>query len=288
MNSEMDNFKEIITCLILFLGAASVAYVLFERLLGAWRRFADSAKKSSGKALAAAALSSSPAGFFRFRLVLGTLFFIVGLLAVNFILGVLLASLAYRLPLVWVRRLEEKRLSRITSQLVEAMEMMGSALKSGLNLAQAFGLLVKEFPPPLADEFEQVLAENRLGVEITEALNNMAKRLRLPVVNILATGVSVSYRYGGDLSEIFQHIAETIRARALIEGKIEAVTSLGRFQGAVLSAMPFVLAVVLYFIDPDHIKMLFEYTFGLAAVAAVILLVLAANLWMNRLIRIDV
>jgi tight adherence protein B len=278
----------ILGAVIVFLGAASLGYVFFDVLERRASELSRRGEATGAAALSAAAVASSPRRLFRKQLFLAAALFLLGLIAVNIVLGLLLAPLGYLLPLISLRKAAEKRMARITEQLVEALQLMGSGLKSGLNLTQAIELLVHDFPPPISEEFNQVLAETRLGVGITEALSNMASRLRIPVVNILATGVAVTSRCGGDLSEIFQHIAETIRARALIEKKVDAVTSLGRTQALVLSCMPVALAVVLYFIDPQHVLLLFQSSFGLAALAGAIGLIVVANLWMRRLTRVEV
>ena len=278
----------ILAAVIVFLGAASLGYVFFDQLERRASELSRRGQATGAAALSAAAVVSSPRRLFRKQLLLAAALFFLGILAVNIVLGLLLAPLGYLLPLVSLKRAAEKRKVRITEQLVEALQLMGSGLKSGLNLTQAIELLVHDFPPPISEEFNQVLAETRLGVGISDALINMAGRLRIPVINILATGVSVTSRCGGDLSQIFQHIAETIRARAAIEKKVEAVTALGRTQALVLSLMPIALAVVLYFIDAQHVLILFQTTFGLAALGGAVGLIFAANLWMRRMTKVEV
>jgi tight adherence protein B len=278
----------ILEAVIVFLGAASLGYVFFDVLERRALELSRRGEAAGAAVLSAAAVAYSPRRLFRKQLFMAAVLFLLGVLAVNIILGLLLAPLGYLLPLISLKRAAERRTVRITEQLVEALQLMGSGLKSGLNLTQAIELLINDFPPPISEEFNQVLAETRLGVGITDALNNMAGRLRIPVINILATGVAVTSRCGGDLSEIFQHIAETIRARASIERKVDAVTSLGRTQALVLSCMPVALAVVLYFIDPEHVLMLFQSPFGIASLAGAIGLIFVANVWMRRLTRVEV
>jgi tight adherence protein B len=187
-----------------------------------------------------------------------------------------------------MRNNREKRTRRVETQLVEALELLGSSLKSGLTLPQASALVVQEFPPPICEEFNVVLAETRLGVDFVDALSNMAGRLRSNIVQILASGVAVTKRSGGDMTQIFQNIAQVIRDQASIEGKLNAVTAQGRFQGLILGLMPFALMIVLYFVDPSHIEVLFGYKFGLVAVGAVVVMVILAQVWIRKLLDIDV
>ena len=148
--------------------------------------------------------------------------------------------------------------------------------------------MVREFPPPISQEFGLVLAESRLGIEFTEALENMSKRLDSTIVGILASGVAITKRCGGDLTQIFGNIAQAIRERAVIEGKLNAVTAQGRFQGLILGLMPFALVIILYFIDRDHVVTLFSYTLGIWAFTAVCIMVILAQLWIRKLMDIDV
>lgn len=198
------------------------------------------------------------------------------------------AGISFIVPMAVMRNNREKRTRRVETQLVEALELLGSSIKSGLTLPQASALVVQEFPPPISEEFNVVLAETRLGVDFVDALSNMAGRLRSNIVQILASGVAVTKRSGGDMTQIFQNIAQVIRDQASIEGKLSAVTAQGRFQGLILGLMPFALMIVLYFVDPSHIEVLFGYKFGLVAVGAVVGMVILAQVWIRKLLDIDV
>ena len=214
--------------------------------------------------------------------------FLVGSMAINFVLGAVLAVAGFFLPVLYLRRLRQKRIATLEIQLIEGLELMGNSLKSGLTIQQAVELLVDEFPAPISQEFSLVMAENRLGVEFTEALGNMADRLDSTVFHILASGVAITKRCGGDLTEIFQSIATTIREQATIEGKLNAVTAQGRFQALILGGMPFALMVILYFVDRNHVETLFGYQLGIWAVTAVVIMVIIAQLWIRKLLSIDI
>lgn len=214
--------------------------------------------------------------------------FLLFSLSGSVIIATIAAGISFIVPMAMLRNNREKRTRRVETQLVEALELLGSSLKSGLTLPQASELVVREFPPPISEEFNVVLAETRLGVDFVDALSNMAGRLRSNIVQILASGVAVTKRSGGDMTQIFQNIAQVIRDQASIEGKLSAVTAQGRFQGLILGLMPFALMIVLYFVDPSHIEVLFGYKFGLVAVGAVVAMVILAQVWIRKLLDIDV
>lgn len=252
----------------------------------------DALRRRGVRALAedvdGAGVERTAGAVFSLQALLAISLFVVGALGLNLWFGLLLAGLGWKLPRIWLRQAQLKRRQLLTAQLVEGLALMGNGLRSGLTLQQSMDLLTREFPPPISKEFSVVLAENRLGVDLRDAIANMAARLKLPVVTILSTGVSVTLKCGGDLSEIFQHIAETSRARARIEGKIQAISSLGRFQASLLSAMPFLLMIALFFLDRDHVVILFDTKIGLLAVGTTVALVVLANVWIGWLLKLDV
>ncbi len=233
-------------------------------------------------------LKMSAEAFSILRTTLAALLFVVGYLAIGLILALVLGLLAYFVPVMLLNSYKKKRLKKFEMQLIEGMELLSNGLKSGMTLPQTVEMLIKESPAPLSQEFSLLMAENRLGVEFTDALENMAKRLNSSVVYILSTGVSITKRCGGDLTQIFSNIAQTIRERSTIEGKLDAVTAQGRFQGFILGLMPFALMVVLYFIDRQHIVTFFTFRLGILAFFVVCFNVFMAQVWIRKLLRIDV
>ncbi len=233
-------------------------------------------------------LNISPELFFFLRIVVAGMWFLIGSALLNVLLGIILATVGYIVPKIVLNNLKKQRVIKVEQQLVEGLELLGSSLKSGLTLQQATELLVKEFPAPVSQEFAVVISETRLGIDFNDALTNMAERLNSNVVRVLAAGVAITKRCGGDLTVIFQNIAQTIRDQANIEGKLDAVTAQGRFQGLVLGLMPFALIILLYFVDRSHVETLFGYQLGLWAIGLVIIMVGMAQLWIRKLMDIDI
>lgn len=288
MSIELSEYTDAIVYFMIFMTSVVVALVFGRQMQETAEELREQQVEQGDQTLGDLYMSLSPEVLVAMRFLLAVVLFVTGMLSINAIFGGLLAAGAWVAPAKILTRLREKRVKKIETQLVEGLELMGNALKSGMTLPQAMELVVKEFPPPLSQEFKVVLAENRLGVELTEALGNMARRLQSTIVSILCTGVSITKRCGGDLTQIFHNIASTIREQAKIEGKLDAVTAQGRFQGLILSIMPFALIVILWFVDPTHVETLFGYTVGLIAVAAVVGMVIMAQIWIARLMRLDV
>ena len=280
-------FFEICVITILFVSIVAVVFLFTDRVSEITSEFKRKSEEEGAKSLGELSLSLTPEQLFFIKMILAIGLFFVGFGAIGVVLGGLLAVVGYNLPGVYLRKLQRARLVKIQEQLVGGLELMGNGLKSGLTMTQSIELLVKEYPAPLSQEFRLVLAEMKLGTDLVTSLEKMARRLNLTVVDILVSGISITKQCGGDLTEIFQKIADTIRAQATIEGKLEAVTAQGKFQGMILSFMPFALMAVLYFIDRNHVETLFGYKIGLAAVGCVIGLVSLAQVWINQLLKID-
>ena len=283
-----DTMVEIALHASLFAAVFFIAFSTLQQM----ENTASSLKKAKGgggqATLAEIYLNFTQTQYLFVRAVCGLIFFALGFLIGDVVLGLIGGLVGYVLPILYLKRLRRKWVQRVEQQLVEALELMGNSLKSGLTLQQACELLVREFPPPISAEFSTLLAETRVGVDFTDALQNMAARLDSNIVYILASGVSITKKCGGDLTQIFTNIATTIREQATIEGKLNAVTAQGRFQGLVLGLLPFVLVIILSFINPSHVSILFGYQLGIWAFAAVVLMVGIAQLWIRKLLDIDV
>lgn len=273
---------------MLGLVVAYISYVFIYEIDSAATDFRQRQVKSGDTSLAELYINLSPETFFMLRLILaiGVFFFTLSLLTPIF--AFMLSAFVFMVPAFWLGAQKRKRVRKVETQLVDGLELLGNSLKSGMTLPQAVELLVREIPAPLSQEFNMVLAETRLGVDFNDALVNMAERLKSNIIGILASGVAVTKRCGGDLTVIFTNIAQTIREQANIEGKLDAVTAQGRFQGQVLGLMPFALVGALYFIDRSHVETLFGYQIGLWAMFLVVVMVVMAQLWIRKLLQIDV
>ncbi|MCB0358666.1 MAG: type II secretion system F family protein [Bdellovibrionales bacterium] len=265
-----------------------IAYLFMDKIQSAAADIKQQQELSEAETIRELYLNIDPEIFFFFRASVAGLLFLVGTALINSFLGLLLAAFGFFVPATMLKNMRIKRIKKFESQLVEGLEMMGNGLKSGLTLQQSIELLCREFPAPISQEFRRVLAENRLGVDLVDALQHMADRMESTITSILVSGVAITKRCGGDLTQIFSNIATTIREQANIEGKLDAVTAQGRFQGLILSIMPFALIVILWFVDRSHVETLFGYQVGIWAVAGVCVMVFMAQMWIRRLLKIDV
>lgn len=191
-------------------------------------------------------------------------------------------------PYGWVRYKRHAHMQAIDNQLVDALILMANALKSGLSLQQAVDMAAAESKKPIVSEFEKVQKEVQLGQSIDNALRGMSDRIALPDLEMAVHSIITLRETGGNLSETFMTVANTIVERKKIEGKISAITAQGVYQGVALCAMPFVMGLLFFFMDPDLMRPMLTTGLGWAIWTVVIILD-ALGMWMIlKIVRVDV
>jgi tight adherence protein B len=191
-------------------------------------------------------------------------------------------------PYGWIRYKRKVYRDTMDSQLVDAMVLMANAMKSGLSLLQAVEMAAAEMKPPIVHQFEIVQKEVQLGTGIDQALLAMSDRVNLPDLEIAVHSIVTLRETGGNLSETFMTVANTIVERKKVEGKIGSLTAQGVYQGAGMCAMPFVMAAVFYVMDPDYMYYMFTTTLGWLIWVVVIVLD-ALGMWaILKVVKIDV
>ncbi|MFI5175912.1 MAG: type II secretion system F family protein [Terriglobia bacterium] len=194
----------------------------------------------------------------------------------------------YLIPRVAVKFLRKRRFDRIDAQLVDTLTLMSSSLRSGLSLAQAVDLVVKEMKPPISEEFSIAARETRLGVLLDEALTNMANRLPVEDLKMVITSLVTIRETGGNLTEIFDVISHTIIERKKVENKIKALTAQGMFQGRAIALMPLAVVFMFYMMDPEFVKPLYTTFLGWIMILLVAGLVSMGYWMMMAIVKIEI
>lgn len=182
----------------------------------------------------------------------------------------------------------QKRVDTFVVQMVDALNLMANGMKSGLSVVQAMGTVTTELPNPIQQEFALVMSENRLGVSLEEAFQNLARRIKSDDVEMFVTSVNILKETGGNLAETFDTITTTIRERIKVEKKIQAMTAQGFYQGMFVMAVPPIMGVVFYQSDPEFMAPLFTTTIGWAIIGVILLLELIGFFFIMQIIKIDV
>lgn len=186
------------------------------------------------------------------------------------------------------RWLDARRRAAFNLQLPEALATMSNALRAGFSISQAFDSVVEQGEAPMSEEFAILQRQLRIGMSFEDALESLSQRVGSDDLTLVTTAILVSRKTGGNVTEIFDKIAETIRGRMRIERKVRSLTAQGRLQGIVVSSMPLFLGVAMTLIKPDLMVPFLTSLAGVGSVAAVVVLVAAGWLMIRRIIRIDV
>ena len=186
------------------------------------------------------------------------------------------------------RWLDARRRAAFNLQLPEALATMSNALRAGFSISQAFDSVVEQGEAPMSEEFAIVQQQLKIGMSFEDALESLAQRVGSDDLTLVTTAILVSRKTGGNVTEIFDKISETIRGRMRIERKVKSLTAQGRLQGIIVSAMPLFLCVVMTLIKPGLMIPFLTSVKGVCAVAAVVVLITLGWLMIRKIIRIDV
>jgi tight adherence protein B len=227
---------------------------------------------------------------FLFSFGLGSIVFLAFLpqLVPGFIGGAVMTVIGWKAPKPIVDWMFKRRTEKFVLQMVDALSLMSNGLKSGLSIVQALGLVTQEMPNPIQQEFNLVLSENKLGVSLEDAFNNLSKRIKSDDVEMFVTSINILKETGGNLAETFDTIVNTIRERIKVEKKIDTMTAQGFYQGVAVMAVPPILGVVFYQTDPDFMRPLFTTPIGWLFVLVIILLEAVGFFVIMKIVKIDV
>lgn len=203
-------------------------------------------------------------------------------------LAVLSAVGIFVLPRVGYGYLRSRREQRLIQQMPDVLNMMAGALRSGGSLAMAIDLIATESPAPFSQEMSMVLREQKLGVSLEDSFESFSQRVGIEDVRLLASAVTVSREVGGNLSEVLDRLASTLRSKAAMEGKIRALTSQGKLQGIVVGLLPLFLAFVLFQLEPQAMEPLFTTYYGWAVMAVIAVLLILGGVFIKKIVTIDV
>lgn len=162
-----------------------------------------------------------------------------------------------RLPRIYATNTAASRLRKFDGQLSDTLNLWVNSLRSGYSVLQGMEAIATELAPPVSKEFERVVQEVRLGLTLSQALDNLYRRVPSEDLDLVNTAINIQREVGGNLAEILDIISFTIRERVRIKGEIRTLTAQQRASGWIISLLPVGLAGVLYLINRDYISELF-------------------------------
>ena len=221
----------------------------------------------------------------------GFLFFIAFWpnLIVGLIFGGAVTIGGWSIPKMIMLQLYEKRCTRFVDQMVDGLTLMANGIKAGLSPVQSMERVRLNLPPPMSQEFGDMLKSiNLLGQSQQQALNELALRIPRPDVVMFTTAINILDEAGGNMGETFQTIVSTIRERQKVERKIEALTAQSLMQGIIITMVPFIMLIVFALTDPGYIKPLFTTVPGVFALLIMLGLQITGGLMIKKIVKINV
>ena len=206
----------------------------------------------------------------------------------NIVFILLIAGLASLLPYVWMLRNHRKRQQALLDQLADTLSILASSLRAGYSFLQALDTVSKEIGEPSASEFQRVVAEIRLGRPIDDALTAMAVRVGSDDLKWAVIAINVQRNVGGNLAEVLDIVANTVRERGYIRRQVQVLSAEGRLSVAILSALPFLILIYISIVNPEYVKPLFTTTTGIILLIAAGSMMAAGIFVMSRMVKIDV
>ncbi|NNK85565.1 MAG: hypothetical protein HKO91_08455 [Desulfobacterales bacterium] len=262
--------KTLIYCLI-FVSVSFFIWAAARLFMDGFEVYGKSYMNRASKALNEMYIFQDARKIFLFNMAITGFFFLIGLIvSQRFFAGVLFGVFGFFTPRFFISYLRNKRYQQFEAQLVDGLLVLSNALRSGMNLVQAIETLEQEMEAPISQEFGLVIRENRLGVNIEEALENLAKRVPSEDLSLLVTSINIVHGMGGNLMEIFDSMAEVIRERNKLKGKTDALTSQGKLQGIIVGLMPTVIGVIMYFMDPTAMQRMFTSAIGIVSIGVML------------------
>ena len=186
------------------------------------------------------------------------------------------------------RYLDGKRRAAFNQQLPEALATMTNALRAGLSVSQAFDSVIEQGENPMSEEVAILQQQLKIGMSFEEALESLSQRVGSDDLTLVTTAILISRKTGGNVTEIFDKISETIRGRMKIGRKVKSLTAQGRLQGIVVSVMPIFLGVAMTILKPKLMIPFLTSPAGALSVALMLVLIVLGWLMIRKIIRIDV
>ena len=245
-------------------------------------------KPSVAEQLMRADLKLRTSEFFMIQIGSAVLVGLIVFIRFHSIFGWVAAILGYLIPGFYVKYRINKRLKAFNNQLGDTLTLLSNAIKAGYSFAQAIDTVAKNAVPPISDEFGRAVREMNLGGSPDEALSNITKRIASADFDLVATAYAIHRTVGGNLAEILDNIAYTIRERVRIKGEISTLTAQARASGTLITFLPLVLAAFMYFVTPTYFRPMFESIIGWGLLVLGAFMIFIGNLIIRRVVAIEV
>lgn len=214
--------------------------------------------------------------------ILSNIFFNFTLLT-SFVISILVLMLC----IFYLKRIGLIRLNNFNRQLPEVLDSLGRSLRSGSSLNSSIALIASDFSEPVSTEFRQVFEEIQFGLDFNDSMNNLAYRNPSDELNFFITSLIIQKESGGNLSELISGISKTMRDRIKLEGKVRALSAEGRISAIILSALPVLIGIIFFIINPDYLSLLWTTDKGSLFMKCAVIFIFIGYFWAKKLARIE-
>ncbi|MFH1825449.1 MAG: type II secretion system F family protein [Candidatus Firestonebacteria bacterium] len=214
--------------------------------------------------------------------------FIIFVVFSNFLFALIISGLIIFIPKYLEYKKKKDYLQKFNDQLVDSVDLIANSLRAGLTFQQALNVLIEEVPPPLSLEFKEVLSKHRLGVTLENALLELSQKNKNENLDLLVTTVIITKETGGNLAEVLNKVAGSIREKSRLEGQVKVLTAQGKLSGWIVGLLPFILTFIIYLIDPDLIIPMFTDIRGILMVVVAIIMEITGILFIRKIVNIDI
>ena len=204
------------------------------------------------------------------------------------IVGLAAAALGASLPYMWVRRKKTSRLRAFEESFPEAIDLLGRAIRAGHAFSTGLQMVADEAPEPVSGEFRQVFEEQKFGLALEDSLLALADRVDLLDMRIFVTALMIQREVGGNLAEVLDKIAYTIRERFTIERQVRVYTAQGRFTGYLLAGLPIAVGFLIWMLNQEYMNILFTHPTGRLMIAVAALLQVMGAFIIRKIINIEI
>ena len=223
-----------------------------------------------------------------FCLVAGVMAGLASYTVLNPIISLAIALVAASVPVLHVSQRRRRRLTKFNAQLPDTLDLLSRSLQVGHAFSESLHQVATEMPDPIASEFRIAFEEQKLGLSTKAALDRLTERVPLPDLRLCVTAIHIQRETGGNLAEILEKVAQTIRERFKLMEDFRTMTTSARGSAWILCGLPFVLVFVLSLINPKYMAPLFYDSRGHVVIVAAIILQLMGMLVIKRILNIKV
>jgi tight adherence protein B len=206
----------------------------------------------------------------------------------NVLLALITGLLTASAPIVWALHRRSKGLELFVKDLPEALDLMVSGLRAGHSLIAAVGLVARECSDPIGCEFKTCFDEQNYGLEMKTAMDNMIKRVPSQDLRIVSSAIMIQKESGGNLAEVLDKASHAIRERFRLKRQIRVHTAQGRLTGLILTFLPVLLGVAIYFINPEMMSILWKRPVGIKLLCGSGAMTLVGGLIIRQIVNMDV